>query len=83
MDALISCCFYLFAQILNEERELQRAFRDELMCMMHLQVLALISAEARLQREASLRLARIVHALCSTNPELRVSIEGRARFEKY
>lgn len=32
------------------------AFRDELMCMMHFQILVLLSAEARLQREVRLLL---------------------------
>lgn len=31
----------------------REAFRDELMCMMHFQILVLLSAEARLQREVS------------------------------
>lgn len=40
-------------KILDNESVFREAFRDELMCMMHFQTLVLLSAEARLQREAS------------------------------
>ncbi|CAM9221450.1 unnamed protein product, partial [Hapterophycus canaliculatus] len=40
--------------ILDSESVFRRAFRDELMCMMHFQILVLLSAEARLQREGIL-----------------------------
>lgn len=38
-------------QILDMEDVFRGEFREELMCIMHFQILVLLSAEARLQRE--------------------------------
>lgn len=51
-------------QILDNESVFRGAFREELLCMMHFQILVLLSAEARLQREASRRGPRRLSLPC-------------------
>lgn len=57
---LLACCLRLFPfrftfrvamQIPDMENVFRGEFREELMCIMHFQILVLLSAEARLQRE--------------------------------
>lgn len=53
------------------------AFRDELMCMMHFQILVLLSAEARLQREVNFIIAMKRKSL------RKARIGGRVRDKRY
>ncbi|CAM9325405.1 unnamed protein product, partial [Ectocarpus sp. 12 AP-2014] len=53
----------ILLEILDNESVFRGAFREELMCMMHFQILVLLSAEARLQREASRRGPRLLSGI--------------------
>lgn len=51
--------YHALSQVLDNDTVFREEFENELMCMMHFQILVLLSAETRLQREVS---ARVTHA---------------------